>query len=174
MSIKIYNGFKTTLTPVRLIKLVREFRVKVWRPDAEAQLDRYLENAGKDAWSSWFDRRTAVKRTQESDPVVDTDFRIVVFPIRDIYSEDDVLLGTILTEQRAWIKKWLAQPQIQEYGYWNNTDEPEHVDEGDWETRKREWEKALTGEGRTGIPSMEGFTIDIHDPFGPAPKAWRA
>jgi hypothetical protein len=171
MSVKIYYGFKTTLTLNELLSRVRTFRATVWRPDAEKQIDTYMKNFGKGGYVSWLDGRAEARRTKISNPLLETDCSITVFPVRDIYEDRDVFVGIVYAAQRQWYTKWLQQPDIQEYGYWDNSDEPEGIPADLWETRRLEWGKALLN--HSGVPSMEGFSIDISDPLGPAPKAWR-
>lgn len=35
------------------------------------------------------------------------------------------------------------QPEVEEYGYWNNTDQPEGVSDDEWEERRASWERCL-------------------------------
>lgn len=44
---------------------------------------------------------------------------------------------------------------VQDYGYWDNTDEPEDVDEQEWEERKRAWGLIMTKS-----PDAAGLYID--------------
>lgn len=37
---------------------------------------------------------------------------------------------------------------IEDYSYWNNTDEPEHVTQEEWEERKKTWDHICTGNGK--------------------------
>lgn len=50
---------------------------------------------------------------------------------------------------------------VKEYGYWNNTDEPEDVTMDQWEMRESHWDYVLTGKGKTGVPSVEGISLTI-------------
>lgn len=45
---------------------------------------------------------------------------------------------------------------VQEYGYWNNTDAPEGMSDFQWNTRSDDWDKVLLNEG--GIPAEVGLT----------------
>lgn len=35
---------------------------------------------------------------------------------------------------------WIQQPNIQEYGYWNNTDKPDELTSRQWASRKKAWD----------------------------------
>ena len=38
---------------------------------------------------------------------------------------------------------WERQPEVEEYGYWNNTDQPEGVTDAEWDERRAAWERCL-------------------------------
>lgn len=52
-------------------------------------------------------------------------------------------------------------PEIFEYNYWNNVDQPEELSDEEWEQRKKDWDVALPG---LGIPSEEGLIFSINKP----------
>lgn len=43
---------------------------------------------------------------------------------------------------------------VREYGYWNNTDQPDYVTDAEWEERKKAWDFL-------SVPADEGFTIPM-------------
>ena len=45
--------------------------------------------------------------------------------------------------------KFIEKYEIEEYGYWNNTDRPEEITIKEWEKRESDWNKALPGPGIT-------------------------
>lgn len=170
MSTKIYYGFKTTLSLRGILNTVREFRVKVWEPAAQEQFNKYMgvyTATGKvtkgQAYIMWLDARAEMKRTSLRDTMVDTDFQIVLFPL-----PKKGFLGMVFTEHGAWYEAWCQQKGFCQYGYWDNTDPDESCTESAWKKRRTLWNAVLLDRG-AAIPSMEGFTIDISDPFGPMP-----
>lgn len=171
MSTKIYNGFKIDTTePAKLLELVRAFRPWV----GEQQMAVYEEwcalvnkvrARGKDhpeyyadCFWPWIDARKEIKKTGLRNPVVDTDFEVTFLPF------DGAMYGITYVERSKWHKEWLKQPGVSEFAYWNNTDQPDHITDADWEQRRVIWDELLPG---AGVPSLNGFTIAIADPLGP-------
>lgn len=163
MSTKIYYGFKTGTGDIKVIlELVKQYREMFWIKDSNEQYERFLGEypTKSEGFRVWGDRRREVKKTGYRDQAVDTDFEIVIFP------HEDHFVGMVFTEHEDWFDKFLKLPGVREYGYWNNTDPPEHVSDEEWEKRGDTWDDVL---GSSGIPSMTGFTISISDPMGPGP-----
>lgn len=165
MSTKIYNGFcfRPAHDFEQVLHVVRGFRP--WLEEAGCRLfERYCARASHPndpavCWATWCEDRRKVKKTGERNPWVDTDFEATFFPLAG-----DVLLGITFTEQHEWHEEWLKQPGVSEFGYWNNTDRPEHLSALEWDERQRLWELALPG---AGVPAVNGFTIAIANPRGP-------
>ena len=169
MSTKIYNGFRWDVADWQEA-LVKAFVFKpVLDRYAQEVLRRYLElPVGvtlADRWMSWIDRRNKMRRTNRRDPLVDTDFSLVLFPVAGLSVPG--ILGMVFTEQQAWQKAWLEQPGVCEYAYWDNTDEPEDMSLEDWQERKRNWGIALPD--ACAVPAMRGFSIELMDRYGPLP-----
>lgn len=53
-------------------------------------------------------------------------------------------------------------PEIFEYNYWNNVDQPEEISDEEWEQRKKDWDVALPGRGK---PLEEGLVFTITKPM---------
>lgn len=169
MSTRIYQGFRLkTASLSEVLSLVEGFRPWVVA-QANERLDTFTANMAKEgandleAWRSWADRRQRVLRTGERDPFIDTDFSISLIPA------GEHMLGIAYTEHSAWFKAWVALPGVEEFGYWDNADGPEDVPEGEWDARGRAWQVL-----KDGPVSMQSFSIELVNPSGPAPKAWRA
>lgn len=131
-------------------------------PDKEIALDG--ESRAIDAYARteilWNDLRAKTKQLNLRTPTIDTDFQLVFFPYKKKF------LGIAYTEHDEWYESWCKMPGVREYAYWNNTDKPCDISNNEWSARGRAWDKVL---GYGDIPSMCGFTIDIHSPYGPAP-----
>ncbi len=178
MSTKIYYGFKIETDKLEdVLKLVRDYRTTYWEKDAKALkkvfgqriLDAIANGAAKitdgesPKWKVerlWMELRKEMKDKGNRNTLVDTDFQIVVFPDKGRF------LGIAYVDHDSWFYQWLAMPGVKEYGYWNNTDPIEGISGEEWDQRGKEWDQLLCEQG-SGIPSMEGFTIDISDPHGP-------
>lgn len=88
----------------------------------------------------------------ESD--ADLDVSLVVIPIKDKtlclpYANHDDLYNLLI-----------KRDEITEYGYWNNTDPPEDMNECEWDQRKADWDEALPS---IGIPKNNGMVLHIVD-----------
>jgi hypothetical protein len=171
MSTKIFNGFKIDQPDLQsILDVVRAFRPWV----ADQQLEAYEQfcaviNKARDrekghpeyyadCFWPWHDARNAVKKTGFRHTLVDTDFEIIILPYKGAF------YGISFVERNAWHREWLKQPGVSEFGYWNNTDQPDEISDEEWEARGKIWDEILPG---AGIPSMNGFTIAIGDPGGP-------
>jgi hypothetical protein len=181
MSIKIYNGFRIQGDIFVALGLVKTFRNYIKR-ESEKKLDFFMkkmEPRARDLWTDWLDERRKVELTGYRNPLVDTDFKLTLFPVRTGVGEDEIetmkdeVYGIAYHDTPAWFAKWLTMPRVSEYGYWNNSDEPDGMSMKQWDARKRLWESLLTGDKKTGVPSMYGLSIDVSDPMGPMPKALR-
>lgn len=165
MSVKLYSGFAYTGDVRALMATFDSFRPWLER-EAQRVLDEFLaRNAerGK-AFVEWLKLRHEIKRTGERFPLVDTDFSVTVFP-RGPRS----WVGLVYTEHEAWRSRFMRLPRIREFGYWNNTDEPEGMTRREWARRNRVWSEVLLDKP-TGIPSMYGLSIELVDPNGPMPR----
>lgn len=71
-----------------------------------------------------------------------------IFPI------ENKTLGMTFIKNKAIYDAFMALPEVSEYAYWNNVDQPENLSEEEWDLRERDWNEALEG---IGIPSENGF-----------------
>ena len=172
MSTVIRNGFRWDIANwSEALAAVLAFQTTASRL-AQDLLDNYLSchKSRRAGWQSWMERRDEVRRTNQRDPAVDTDFSLVVFPVNGLSVPG--VLGIIYTEHNAWRRAWLGHPGVCEYGFWNNADEPEGVSATEWAERGRNWDIALPDACAT--PALCGFTIDLVPARGPFPSAYSA
>lgn len=175
MSTKIYNGirFKTDLPGVHALAM--RWREKMEGKTAamattymaarcQTLLDnqalgikneveaRYAgQNVASIAWDEFVAGHEAAKRPYARvDYMRDASFSFTVHPV------GRSLLG-IPFGRAAWIEEFCAEPEVEEYGYWNNTDPPDHLTERQWTAREKTWDKAL---GHAGIPARAGFVAE--------------
>ena len=69
---------------------------------------------------------------------------------------DEVFL-LLFTEESEIHDIFDAMEEIEEYPYWDNTDQPEGMTWEEWEVRGKEWDEAIGD----GVPSQNGFGMDI-------------
>lgn len=76
-----------------------------------------------------------------------------------MYVLSDKILCYVFTENKKLFSMWESFPEVSEYGYWNNTDIPEHVTELEWSQRKKDWELAVN---RVFL-NLSGFTVECYN-----------
>jgi hypothetical protein len=174
MSTKIYTAFRLPgYTLERALHKLQAFQLEVLVPvaqqachrkvvsEAVARLDAH--HCGLDtekprlspmaeAWSDLMGRANDIVKPGRRDPSVDFDFEVTLFPF------DDAILGISFTEQSDFHALWLAQSDVEEYGYWNNTDKPETVSESEWESRADAWDVVLPG---YATPAQSGLALTL-------------
>lgn len=67
--------------------------------------------------------------------------------------------GIFYCESNDLRKMWLKQEWITEYGYWNNTDPLEGIDDEQWKQRGENWDEILKDFSYT--PNMNGFIAEL-------------
>jgi len=76
------------------------------------------------------------ERTNMRNCEVDYSFSICVYPVKN-----NEFLGVWFTEwENKYVPLITSKPWYQEYGYWNNTDKPEHITSREWNKRRKDWE----------------------------------
>lgn len=128
-------------------------------------LNRFLRKTGTpddpfQGWRTWMDLRAETVNKGLRAPGVDTDFQLVFFP------DGDRFLGVAFTEHDRWFRRWLRQPSVCEYRYWNNADRPSGISRREWDQRAETWDRVLGWD----TPATRGFTIALHEIGGPCPQ----
>ena len=90
----------------------------------------------------------------ESVSAFDFDTSLCVFPL-----SRKILAVPICNNERL-MNALLENENITAYGYWNNTDKPDNVSNREWNTRKKDWDKALPS---IGVLRENGFIFDLID-----------
>lgn len=164
MSTKIYRGFQVEVATLQeILRLVQAFRPEIVKRSQDL-LDQFMARHNPSdpvsAWTAWRELRSKTVDQGIRLPLVDTEFSLTFFP------DAGRFLGIAFTEHDAWFERWLAQPAVSEYRYWNNTDPPEGISDTEWTVRAKDWNR-LVG---TQQVCMAGFSIDVVSPQGPFPQ----
>lgn len=169
MSTKIYQGFLLYEDSLALIHgIVNEFRPWVMK-QAQKQLDEFVARlvAGGEteqmAWRLWMDRRAAMRKSGHRDPAVDTDFSLSFIPEKDCLGLDlggDSCVGICYTEHAKWYERWLKQPRVARFSYWDNADKPKGVSKAEWSARGAAWDTAMDGHRPV---TLQSYSIDLVD-----------
>lgn len=172
MSTKIYTGFKFEGNLFYAHKMFMQMREelrgivdteyrKLFARHKACVYDRYvagLEQKPSDVnfnfWKEVSDRQQKSRTTMRADPAFDFDFEVVLFPITA-----SRLLGIYYTTQTVFSELLMSKNYIKEYGYWNNSDRPDHIGEREWAQREKDWDLALPDS--CSIPSMNGMTVQL-------------
>jgi Leucine-rich repeat (LRR) protein len=107
------------------------------------------------SYNSIASRYAQIKETEKRDTLVDFDFAVAVYPIRD------KILARYFTEQNIFEKLWLSQDFVKDYHYQNQTDQPEKISEEDWDTRAKDWDIALEDQCYKYLPSTGSFLFEF-------------
>ena len=89
------------------------------------------------AQTTLMDRQLEVESSGKSDPSVDFSADVTLCPVKG------KLLALPFIQHPGLRDIWQAQPWLQEYGYWDNTDPPDDVAEADWSQRASDWDEAF-------------------------------
>jgi hypothetical protein len=107
---------------------------------------------------------------KEYEKLVPTDYPLL-FSIRAIKDEKykemldfeisihflpDKILSLLFCNNQDMINIFKSQKEVEEYGYWDNTDKPENISDHEWVKRRKDWELALGGNGWS-TPSESGL-----------------
>lgn len=163
MSTKIYNGYRSKVSFQQTYKALVKFRsqaVPLFENHARSRMayiavssclrhklglsSRVMDDP-KDkqsflmhAWDRVKERYRHIYASDRRDPAYDFDAQIAVFPL----GEDTLMRLTL--ESGAFpdvLALWESIPQFEEFGYWNNTDQPEGISDLEWEKRGMIWDK---------------------------------
>lgn len=152
MSTKIYNGRKVLVH--HGLRDIHRWSIGLRNLLAPVRLAEFKSFAPSKEEQRWW-RHVWMSKPAERALRAMPDFgaSIVWLPHR---SNEQLLLPFFY--QDAYMKLLDGLPDVREYAYWNNADEPEGMTELEWETRKSVWNQALPG---AGVPSECGLAIEL-------------
>lgn len=175
MSTKIYNGLRFVSTDLyeihqqfmdwrkRIHELTDEYENKMIALKVVQIIDRQtiietdepIKNPMSHVWNEITDAQQEIKKTGRRQPAVDFDFEVSLMPHKGrVY-------GIVFCEQGPWVREFMAQNWVEEFGYWNNTDPPEDMDEAEWDIRGEIWNDVLQNKA----PAQVGFTASCTRPY---------
>jgi len=76
-------------------------------------------------------------------------------------TNDKTVIGILYSTNPEMRKLLLNHPDVMDYGYWDDSDEPDNVTSKDWAKRRGHWNEVL----RDGIPAQEMFNITFHPEY---------
>lgn len=157
MSIKIYDGKRYSGGDIfDLQKLLVDYKTSM-APLVQDQVgkhigriiadrhDRYLLGMEKnepdlDIWSVWKEVEQKYKEAQMSmQRDVENDYFAQVF----IYPIEGVFLMRCVAERRFFTDAFDMIKEFEDWGYWDNTDQPSEITDAEWDERERLWCTAI-------------------------------
>lgn len=177
MSTKIYNGYRLPLMGSRqlilfLHKLQKDLsrkREQMIHKTVAQNVATYYDQVTVGYRTPSFDqfipsylshcvgtlrkRAEEVERTRQRDPGADFSFSVTFYPLTD------KMLATIYVENNELRQLWEDENCVTDYHYQNQTDQPEDVTDAQWSQREKDWDKALLGKERTGVPAQDGLSF---------------
>lgn len=76
------------------------------------------------------------------------------------------ILALLYAEEPEFRTVWDALPDVESYGYWNNSDQPDDVTDDEWAERREVWERVMPDSGPP-VESMLSFALrGEHDDIG--------
>jgi hypothetical protein len=116
------------------------------------------------AWMKLMERQDNVRRTQCRDPVVDFE---VIFRLW-LCRSTNAFIGYVIGEGAGhFLQELLASRRATEYGYWNNTDRPDTLNDRQWKKRGDIWYALLNGDSgpwfdvRVPVPNTFGQLPEV-------------
>lgn len=155
MSTKIYTGFVTEETNFEVLlngfkKLAKTFtneyvdeiseliaetyvsRNDVWLAESYGKLEIRMQPSISDVWNEFF------KMEKNEHVLVYHPMSVFLIP------HNNKVYGYLLTERDRDFDYMLKEmPFLKEYGYWNNTDQPDEISDEEWEERYNTWREVL-------------------------------
>jgi len=93
-----------------------------------------------------------MKKTGIRNPEFDFEFDVSLFTTKDW-----VLMITFFDNKFGYDKIWNELPNLEEYGYWNNTDRLDDVTDEEWDERGKLWDSVL---GNSAV-AQNSFTFEF-------------
>jgi hypothetical protein len=81
-----------------------------------------------------FELQSEIVKSKLRNPSVDFSLEIAIYPINN-----KKFLGVYFTEQSDYLEILQEFKWYSEYGYWNNTDQPDNISDKEWTKRKKDW-----------------------------------
>lgn len=176
MSITIYNGYRLPwMSLTELHEFMQRFRTKAREMARESfmrvviekatrQLDLHCRNPELGSDRPLPAAKGLIREELESladkGYSTDLDFEcsVTVIPL----PEDRTLLAMIFFGRSEFRDLWEAQPEVEDFGYWNNTDDyPEGIETREqWKQREKVWERALKF-GSSWKASWNGMNFSV-------------
>lgn len=86
------------------------------------------------------------------------DVKVAIYPPLD---GSNTLLGFVSASDGGFYDDLLSLPFIEEYGYWNNADQPDVISDEEWDERRKNWDAIFDRSSSYGIFST-GVCIDLN------------
>lgn len=187
MSIKIYDGRKVLAASLEeAISILRQAKPEIQKTMQKKLMSKYVletitdldmtilagvfgaeyvknspeySNPSYSVEKELRSRSFGMNKKKEDKPQDLEDCTIILYPERHEYNHETFFLFTLYggNEYQKQLDEFLND-SVKEYGYWNNTDEPEEMSEDEWSARRAHWSLSLLDKD-SAIPIEEGISI---------------
>lgn len=153
MSIKLYHGLKMELMPLdQLLSFCKRIQTQAIKARNQFIREAWTAESYKENWMKIWDA-CIEEQARGRTSILDFHFEATFIPI------SDKLLILPFGPQHE-IDVLVDAPEVQPYGYWNNTDPDENCSEEEWNQRELDWREGLIN-CSPPIPSHNGFTFEF-------------
>jgi hypothetical protein len=165
MSIKIYNGYIINIEDKSLLG-IQKFCKRI-KPDFERKKNELVNSTMAYLITDKIDSASLKKiRTQNIfyETIEELNSRIKIN--YNNFSSEIILIPVaekilaLFYGDIEFEDIWKSINEVEDYHYQNSTDQPEEINNFEWEIRKKDWELALPG---NGIPIENGFSFSLTD-----------
>lgn len=154
MSTKIYHGYRLA-EGTDLFAFCERLRALAdpLRDELDLELLNRLASWGRESLGSAVGRWQAMQEEMRPDVYGHDPHRLDVVFLRDSITER--ILALLYTEK--FTKLWESLPEVEYFGYWNNTDPDEDCTELEFDQRGEAWERVLGWD----VPVRRGLTFTL-------------
>ena len=163
MSTKIYNGYRIPcMSLAELHSFMQDLTFRV-RAEARVIYTQWIARQATsvvDAITLGYAEKTyrhgilvesvwdTNKLLEDNSHPLSLDFSVVIIPI------PKKILCLVYTTEHRLREIWDSMPGVEEYAYWDNTDRPDELTEGQWRRRAHNWGLALPGYEPSNVYGM--------------------
>ena len=108
-------------------------------PEYKTSEKLFISNPSNPLSIAWSEITEEVREANNKNQMHDYYFHVHFFPL------DNKILAMPRSLNSLYNKIWESFSEVEEYGYWNNTDKPDEISNKEWNQRKKDWTEAFRG-----------------------------
>jgi hypothetical protein len=139
-------------------KTLRDYLKKVGAASLTVKMRKETPTLVKNVFNCTSYKERIEKFSQKVDPFESQDNCSMTIVHNSIRNETYILFYG----SRSLERLFTAFPEVEEFGYWDNSDFPENMTEEEWEDRGKAWKEAADLDNSM---SSQGFVVNPFDPY---------